>query len=241
MKALHACRVRLARRVFAAVLFVFCASMGVGASAQVASGNVLAFDHASTGFRLDGGHLRAPCESCHRNGIFRGTPRACAICHSRGGLGMAEGMPPSHVPVSATCSSCHSTIAWTPANFRHRADQGVTTGDCGSCHNGSTARASPPVTRSPPGHVTPVTRPRRGCPPATRMRSRNPANARAATTAPRRPESSPATFPRRRHAIRVTRPVRVSRRSPSASPRCMRAWPGRRPPETVRRATAAAS
>ncbi len=126
--------------------------MGVGASAQVASGNVLAFDHASTGFRLDGGHLRAPCESCHRNGIFRGTPRACAICHSRGGLGMAEGMPPSHVPVSATCSSCHSTIAWTPANFRHRADQGVTTGDCGSCHNGSTApgkSAGHPVTTGP--------------------------------------------------------------------------------------------
>jgi hypothetical protein len=43
----------------------------------------IAFDHARTGFVLDGAHARAACGSCHRNG-FKGVPRQCAACHGKG-------------------------------------------------------------------------------------------------------------------------------------------------------------
>ena len=39
---------------------------------------VLSFDHRRTGFVLDGAHRNLPCEACHRDAIFHGTPRACA-------------------------------------------------------------------------------------------------------------------------------------------------------------------
>lgn len=38
------------------------------------------FDHAKTGFPLEGAHARTPCASCHQKG-FKGTPRQCAACH----------------------------------------------------------------------------------------------------------------------------------------------------------------
>ena len=42
------------------------------------------FDHLTTGFELDGVHRDLPCESCHLNAVFRGTPRDCATCHITG-------------------------------------------------------------------------------------------------------------------------------------------------------------
>ena len=41
-----------------------------------------AFDHFTTGFRLDGMHQFADCEACHNNGLFTGTPTSCYDCHS---------------------------------------------------------------------------------------------------------------------------------------------------------------
>lgn len=41
----------------------------------------IAFDHARTGFPLDGAHARVRCAACHTKG-FKGTPRQCAACHS---------------------------------------------------------------------------------------------------------------------------------------------------------------
>jgi len=39
------------------------------------------FDHLTTGFDLIGKHRDLPCESCHVNAIFKGTPKDCASCH----------------------------------------------------------------------------------------------------------------------------------------------------------------
>lgn len=106
------------------------------AAAQTFGGGA-PFDHSTTGFNLDGGHIRERCESCHIQGMFRGTPRDCSGCHRQGGR--APGKTPSHVPTVATCDSCHFSTAWTPSSFRHRTNQGVAVGSCISCHNGSAA------------------------------------------------------------------------------------------------------
>ena len=41
----------------------------------------ISFDHAKTGFPLDGAHARASCSACHRQG-FTGLSRQCSACHS---------------------------------------------------------------------------------------------------------------------------------------------------------------
>src|SRR5260221_9841710 len=42
------------------------------------------FDHLTTGFELVGQHRDLPCETCHFNAVFKGTPRDCATCHGMG-------------------------------------------------------------------------------------------------------------------------------------------------------------
>ena len=101
-----------------------------------------ALDHLKTGFVLDGAHARADCESCHVNGIFKGTPRDCASCH-RANLRLGRGnvvMPLRHVPTQLGCESCHRTDTFVGARFNHA---GVPGGACLTCHNGSTADGKP--------------------------------------------------------------------------------------------------
>src|ERR1700680_4457982 len=56
------------------------------AAAAGAAPITLSFDHLSTGFELDGVHRDLPCEQCHLNAVFKGTPRACGSCHIKGWL-----------------------------------------------------------------------------------------------------------------------------------------------------------
>jgi hypothetical protein len=56
----------------------------------------------------------------------------------------ATGKPTSHIPTTQECNACHSTLAWIPAAFSHT---GIT-GNCASCHNGTTA------TGTSTGHMT---------------------------------------------------------------------------------------
>lgn len=130
-----------------AVLLLIVGFLGGSAWAQGTNATMSTFNHAATGFILDGAHTRERCESCHIQGAFRGTPRDCATCHRPGGR--APGKPASHVQTAVNCDSCHQTTSWSPANFRHRSDQGLVQGACQTCHNGGTAPGKPlthPVT-----------------------------------------------------------------------------------------------
>ncbi|MBN1550021.1 hypothetical protein JW979_01075 [bacterium] len=40
------------------------------------------YNHAVTGFPLQGVHRTLPCQSCHKNGRFKGTPDQCNACHA---------------------------------------------------------------------------------------------------------------------------------------------------------------
>ena len=97
------------------------------------------FNHDQTTFPLRGLHSNTACESCHINGVFKGTPNTCEGCHNRGGASTARLKPASHIPTVTDCSSCHIAQSWLPARFSH---SGLTQ-SCATCHNGTTATGKP--------------------------------------------------------------------------------------------------
>jgi hypothetical protein len=113
-----------------------------GAASLAQGANPKDFDHLKTGYPLTGRHAQTRCESCHQNGIFKGTPRDCASCHLSGQR-FARGnvvMPQQHVPTQAACDTCHTTRAFAGARFNHA---GVAPGTCQTCHTGSLASGKP--------------------------------------------------------------------------------------------------
>jgi hypothetical protein len=114
----------------------------------LASGQALAqsaarsgFDHFTTGWPLDGAHRNVDCESCHVEGIFKGTPQACSGCHNLGGLVKATAPPPNHIRSTAQCQDCHSLASWAAVR---RVDHTQVLGSCRTCHNGNVATGKPP-------------------------------------------------------------------------------------------------
>src|ERR1700736_4087555 len=81
------------------------------ADAAGAAPITLSFDHLSTGFELDGVHRDLPCEQCHLNAVFKGTPRSCGTCHITGSQFNATPKIPTHIPTTNTCAACHNTIS----------------------------------------------------------------------------------------------------------------------------------
>ena len=123
-----------------AILLLLISVVGSGfASAQNRDAE---FEHLRTGFRLIGPHASQPCESCHLNGIFRGTPRDCNSCHTAGSR-MSAGntvKPLQHIPTLESCDSCHRPTTFVGGRFRH---VGVLPGSCVSCHNGAVTAGKP--------------------------------------------------------------------------------------------------
>ena len=101
------------------------------------------FDHILTGFPLTGLHARVDCESCHVDGIFKGTPRRCRGCHTRGNRITAT-LPPEdtthNLYQQTECDQCHRASGWNVAIFEH---VGITS-DCLRCHKvGGGGRSAP--------------------------------------------------------------------------------------------------
>ncbi|HYL70166.1 MAG TPA: hypothetical protein VEY89_02555, partial [Candidatus Dormibacteraeota bacterium] len=100
------------------------------------------FDHLTTGFELIGQHRDLPCESCHANAMFKGTPKDCGACHGVGTVIRATGKPSNHILSTDQCGACHTPIAWKPAvNFDHTQARG----GCSTCHNNVQAQGKPPT------------------------------------------------------------------------------------------------
>src|SRR5580658_9852837 len=72
------------------------------------------FDHLTTGFELRDAHRDMACEYCHVNGVFKGTPRNCAGCHTIGGRISATSKPPDHLASDSNCALCHSGYNFAP-------------------------------------------------------------------------------------------------------------------------------
>jgi predicted CXXCH cytochrome family protein len=99
-----------------------------------------AFDHFTTGFRLDGAHQFAECSSCHVDGLFEGTPTHCGGCHTQASRIRATAQPTQHVSTTEFCESCHRTNVWVPVA---RVDHLETQGTCASCHDNRDAMGKP--------------------------------------------------------------------------------------------------
>jgi hypothetical protein len=100
------------------------------------------FNHAQTGFPLSGLHASTECGACHVGGIFKGTPRNCSGCHSKGRRVTATTMPANHVQTNDPCETCHTnTVTFLGARINHGK---VSLESCTQCHNGiiSTGRPS---------------------------------------------------------------------------------------------------
>ena len=63
---------------------------------------------------------RSPAAACHKNNVYKGTPRDCYSCHA---TDYQKSVNPPHVAAgfSTTCETCHlfSAPAWVPSIFRH--------------------------------------------------------------------------------------------------------------------------
>ncbi len=98
------------------------------------------FDHFTTGFRLEGSHRFAACESCHTDGMFSGTARHCAGCHSQSSRSNATSQPQTHITTTNRCDACHRPNTWVGVM---RVDHFETRGACYACHNGRKANGKP--------------------------------------------------------------------------------------------------
>jgi hypothetical protein len=96
------------------------------------------FNHASV-FALVGLHATQPCASCHKNGVYRGTPRDCVGCHLANYQSTTN---PNHTAAGfpTTCETCHraTDATWNQGQFLHTAFP-ITSGrhvglTCSTCH-----------------------------------------------------------------------------------------------------------
>ena len=133
-----------------------CLALGVleRAAAAAAPPITVPFDHLSTGFELDGVHRDLPCESCHLNAVFKGTPRNCGICHITGSIFNAT-------PKTADAYPEHEQLRGLPRHDRRSGPTCISItrevmGSCVSCHNGTIAQgegtdpSGRPATRAKP-------------------------------------------------------------------------------------------
>ena len=98
------------------------------------------FDHTRAAFHLTGKHLTVKCESCHINGVFKGTPQDCFSCHQKTDPHMGQ--------FGTNCAQCHSTSAWKPSTFNHNFAAFTPTGahisvKCTSCHINGVFKGTP--------------------------------------------------------------------------------------------------
>lgn len=109
------------------------------------------FNHALTGYALEGAHKAVDCRKCHapdhitnkqakyREKTFMGLDRACLSCHKDQHQGT----------LSRDCAECHTMEKWKPASrFDHaRTDFKLTGGhtnvDCAKCHQETTRKGQP--------------------------------------------------------------------------------------------------
>ncbi len=117
-------------------------AVALGADAAAVAPITVPFDHLTTGFELDGVHRDLPCEACHLNAVFKGTPTDCGTCHTSGSQFNATPKNKTHVPSTNNCAACHNTISFRPAvHFDHA----NVMGSCVACHNGTIAQGEGPT------------------------------------------------------------------------------------------------
>jgi hypothetical protein len=105
------------------------------------------FSHASV-FPLVGVHATQACATCHRNNVYRGTPRDCVGCHRPE---YDRTTSPNHASAGfpTTCETCHraTDAGWRGATFNHGSVFALvgrhSMTACSSCHINNVFRGTP--------------------------------------------------------------------------------------------------
>ena len=109
------------------------------------------FNHTQTGFVLRDVHTTLKCEQCHVGGIFKGTPKECAGCHTLGSRVGATPKPINHVQTTFSCDTCHvSPTSFLVKSFQHF---GIVNG-CASCHSDTANQSLGVVKINRATHIT---------------------------------------------------------------------------------------
>ena len=90
------------------------------------------FDHNLAAFKLEGQHQQVPCDSCHINKVFKGTPTDCYSCHQQQDAHNGQ--------YGKDCSICHDPSSWDHVTFDHNNTKFPLTGahaalECQRCHS----------------------------------------------------------------------------------------------------------
>jgi hypothetical protein len=104
------------------------------------------FDHNAS-FQLVGMHATVDCVSCHRSGVYKGTPRDCVGCHRPD---FERTTQPNHATAgfSTECATCHRPTDPTfgTGNFNHNTVFQLVglhaTATCVNCHTGGTYKGT---------------------------------------------------------------------------------------------------
>ncbi len=96
------------------------------------------FNHSTTGFPLDGGHVSLLCAQCHVSNNYKLTSGACYPCHTTDYNG-ATNPPHAASGFPTDCTQCHTTANWTSSTFNHNNTGFALTGahtslHCAQCH-----------------------------------------------------------------------------------------------------------
>lgn len=90
------------------------------------------FDHTKTTFPLTNKHAQVKCDSCHVEGRFANTPKACVSCHKKDDTHRGR--------FGTRCESCHNDASWKHPTFRHERETHFALRgahaliSCNSCH-----------------------------------------------------------------------------------------------------------
>lgn len=122
------------KKIFIGLFLVF------GLMAGASAAECTMYEQSHPAWILDGSHLStgkcSSCASCHKGGVFMGTPRNCVSCHNGDPLRTTVGRSSAHIPTGLVeCNTCHNTTAFTAnVGMEHSA---VTNQRCDSCHGGT--------------------------------------------------------------------------------------------------------
>ena len=137
-------------RVLYALLGVMCCSLLAQAETVPVTGSV-PFNHTQTGFVLRDIHTTLKCEQCHVGGVFKGTPKECAGCHTIGSRVGATPKPINHVQTTFSCDTCHvSPTSFLVKSFQHF---GIVNG-CATCHSDTANQSIGVVKINRATHIT---------------------------------------------------------------------------------------
>jgi hypothetical protein len=64
------------------------------------------FDHNLSAFKLDGAHANVECESCHKNGVYKGTPKECVACHAEPDEHLVNSAPTAPSAIHQRLGTC---------------------------------------------------------------------------------------------------------------------------------------